>query len=125
MGRSLKVLLDSCVLIDHLGGHAAARDYLKTVRGGAIGLITWIEVSVGGQEAADQAVLQGFLANFEVLPVDQPVAEATVQLRRHRRLKLPDAVILATARVHGRVLATRNTKDFSADEPGVAIPYVL
>jgi predicted nucleic acid-binding protein len=38
---------------------------------------------------------------------------------------LPDAIIQATARVHHLPRATRNTKDFQADEPGVTVPYRL
>ena len=40
-------------------------------------------------------------------------------------MKLPDAIILATARVHRPVLATRNTKDFAREDPSVHVPYVL
>ncbi len=40
-------------------------------------------------------------------------------------MKLPDAIIVATARAHGRALATRSTGDFRADEAGVSVPYGL
>jgi predicted nucleic acid-binding protein len=53
------------------------------------------------------------------------VAEEAVRIRRQRRLKLPDAIILATARVHGLVLVTRNTKDFDPADPAIRIPYAL
>jgi predicted nucleic acid-binding protein len=53
------------------------------------------------------------------------VAEESVTLRRTTRLKLPDAIILATARVHGLTLSTRNTKDFSPTDPTIRIPYEL
>jgi hypothetical protein len=47
-------------------------------------------------------------------------------LRRERpRLKSPDAIILATAQIRGRVLITRNTKDFPAAMPGIRVPYTL
>ena len=47
-------------------------------------------------------------------------------LRRERpRLKSPDAIILATAQIRGRVLITRNTKDFPAAMPGIRVPYIL
>lgn len=39
-------------------------------------------------------------------------------------MKLPDAIILATAQIHRRELVTRNTKDF-AGVPGVIMPYQL
>lgn len=117
------MLLDSCILIDFLSGKEAARAYLTDVEGGAISLITWMEVIIGAATPEEEAVVRGFLSAFDVLSVDGRVAEEAVALRRARRLKLPDAIILATARVHGRVLATRNTNDFGEDESGVAIPY--
>jgi predicted nucleic acid-binding protein len=39
------------------------------------------------------------------------------------RIKLPDAIILATARVSNRQLVTRNIKDFPAGTAGVRAPY--
>jgi hypothetical protein len=46
-------------------------------------------------------------------------------VRRERRLKLPDAIILATAETADRLLITRNTRDFPANDPGIRIPYRL
>jgi len=48
-----------------------------------------------------------------------------VMRRRERKVKLPDAIILATAELEGRLLVTRNTKDFPSDDPGVRVPYTL
>ena len=118
-------LLDSCLLIDALSGIEAARTYLRGLRGAAISQMTWIEVLVGAVGAEEEARVRSFLGTFEVLAVDAPVAEEAVRLRRARRLKLPDAIILATARVHRRTLATRNTRDFSDGEGGVVVPYRL
>lgn len=60
-----------------------------------------------------------------MIPLDLAVAERAVQLRRAYRLRLPDAIIWATAQVHEAVLVTRNTKDFHADWEGIRIPYHL
>jgi predicted nucleic acid-binding protein len=57
--------------------------------------------------------------------VDEQVAERAVSLRRSRRIKLPDAVIWASAQAHAMLLVTRNTKDFPADDPGIRAPYRL
>jgi hypothetical protein len=38
-------------------------------------------------------------------------------------MKLPDAIIWASARCNGRLLVTRNTKDFPAGDPVVRYPY--
>ena len=125
MGRALSPLLDSCVLIDALAGISAARDYVRGVRGAAISQVTWMEVLVGAVGVEEERTVRSFLGAFEVFSLDDAVAEEAVLLRRVRRLKLPDAIIFATARVHGRDLATRNTRDFAEGEPGITVPYRL
>lgn len=64
-----------------------------------------------------------FLSGFTSLPLTTEVAERAAVLRRTHSIKLPDAVIQATAQVAGRLLVTRNTRDFSVDDPGIRIPY--
>jgi predicted nucleic acid-binding protein len=121
----MSVLIDSCILIDFLSGREPAREYLSSIDGAAISLITWMDVMAGSASPAEEAAIRGLLAAFEVLQVDSVVAEEAVVLRRNRRLKLPGAILYATARVHGRSFATRNTKDFRQGEADVTIPYVL
>jgi predicted nucleic acid-binding protein len=52
-------------------------------------------------------------------------AQAAAEIERTKRINLPDALIWATAQVNDRLLISRNTKDFSADEPGIRAPYQL
>ena len=61
---------------------------------------------------------------FELRQLTPIVAEQAALIRREKRLKLPDAVILATARVHGSKLVTRDEKAFAA-EPLAYFPYRL
>ncbi len=121
----MNYLIDSCILIDHLRGHGAATDFLVGARHAAISRVTWMEVLVGAEGVDGDRALRTWLGRFEVLPLDEVVAEEAVLLRRSRRLKLPDAIIFATARVHRRSLATRNTRDFPDGETGVTVPYRL
>lgn len=79
----------------------------------------------GVRSEAHDTAFRMLLSRFEVLPLTTEVAEVAARIRRERRLKLPDAVILATARHHGLALVTRNTKDFLPGEPGIVIPYTL
>jgi predicted nucleic acid-binding protein len=74
---------------------------------------------------ANEADARSFLLNFYTLPLDANVAERAFLLRRANRIKLPDAIIQATAEGSGRVLVTRNTRDFAPGTPGVRIPYTL
>ena len=66
------------------------------------------------------------LSGFSIDEVDAEVGRRAAALRRERaRLKAMDAIILATAQLRGRVLITRNTKDFPAEMPGIRVPYTL
>ena len=62
-----------------------------------------------------------FLAAMDELPVDRRVAERAGRLRRDRlAIKLPDALIAATALVHSLTLHTNNVRDFRS-VPGLRI----
>jgi predicted nucleic acid-binding protein len=119
----VKPLFDTNILIDYLNGASQARDELSQYEDPAISIITWMEVLVGASEP-EEARTRAFLDRFDVVELDEAVAEAAVQLRRAKRLKLPDAIVWACAKTKGRLLVTRNTKDFPSD-PGVRFPYVI
>ena len=79
---------------------------------------------VGATSEVDAAT-RGFLENFDVIALDEKIAERAVSLRRSHHIKLPDAIIWATAQAHAMLLVTRNTRDFSSSDPGVRMPYRL
>ncbi len=116
-------LFDTNILIDHLNGIAKASRELKRSADPAISVITWIEVMTGAASPGEEAILRSFLANFTTLPVTAQVAERAAINRRQLRIKLPDAIILATAETASRQLVTRNTKDFPPNTPSVRVPY--
>lgn len=120
----VKALFDTNILIDHLNGIEQAAEEIVRYEDRAISVVTWIEVLAGGA-AEDVATTRAFLQNFAIVDIDGAIAEATVQLRRLRRLRLPDAIIWASARTQGRLLVTRNARDFPTDDPGVRIPYAI
>jgi hypothetical protein len=120
----VRALFDTNIVIDYLNAVPEARRELDRFDRKAISLVTWMEVMVGAPTDAEP-VTRAFLDGFEIVEVDEPVAEEAVRLRRAHRVKLPDAVIWASARVHGMILVTRNTKDFPADDPAVRTPYQL
>jgi predicted nucleic acid-binding protein len=119
----VKALFDTNILIDFLQGRPEARRELALYDDPAISVICWIEVMVGAT-VETAAGTRAFLDQFEVVGVDEAVAELAVELRQRNRIKLPDAIIWASARLHGRLLVTRNTRDFPADDPGVRAPYL-
>ena len=87
--------------------------------------MAWIEVMSKGDGGAVRDT-EYFLSGFAIDEIDKEIAERAAALRRERpKLRSPDAIILASALVRGRVLITRNTRDFPATTPGVRVPYTL
>jgi predicted nucleic acid-binding protein len=60
---------------------------------------------------------------FEIVYPDETIFAFALDLRRSKRMKLPDALIRATARSLGTRVVTRDTKDFDADAPDIYVPY--
>ncbi len=120
---------DSNIIIDALRGfQEAEREFRRALdRGERIwaSRMVWVEVlSKGSGDGLRRA--ERFLEGFGIDEVDQEIAARAASLRRERpRLKTPDAIILATALTRGRVLITRNIKDFPAEMPGIRVPYTL
>jgi len=118
----MNALLDTNILIDYLGGIEAAREEIARYPKPFISPITWMEVMVGADEA-EALVVGRFLNRFPQIAMDAEVASTTVAIRREHRIRLPDAIIWASARHAGVLLVTRNHRDFPEDHPGVRIPY--
>jgi hypothetical protein len=118
-------LFDTNILIDHLNGVAKATREIRRSHDPAISVITWIEVMTGAASPGEEAILRAFLSNFQYLEMTREVAERAAVIRRQKRIKMPDAIILATVETAGRQLVTRNVKDFPAGTPGVRVPYKI
>jgi len=120
---------DANIVIDALLGFDLARAELKRATSGGrrlwLSRMAWIEILSKGDGETVRAT-QSFLDRFAIDEIDMEIAARAAALRRERpRLKSPDAIILATALTRGRVLVTRNTKDFPAEMPGIRVPYTL
>jgi predicted nucleic acid-binding protein len=121
----MRALLDTNILIDYLNGESKSRSEVEQREIPAISIITWMEVMTGAADADQENALRLFLSRFEVIGIDGEIATLAVKLRRTLRLKLPDAIIYATAKARRMLLVTRNSKDFRPQLEGVAIPYQL
>jgi predicted nucleic acid-binding protein len=121
----MKAVFDTNILVDYLNGIPQAAAELGRFTQRCISQITWMEVLVGCRDEQEERVVREFLGTFVVVPIGAEVAEAAVMLRRSNSLRLPDAIILATAECNQALLVTRDVKDFLEDSPGVRIPYRL
>jgi predicted nucleic acid-binding protein len=79
----------------------------------AISAITEIELLCWKSASAnDLLVLKSFVADSLVFELDQEIKDKTVEIRKASNIKLPDAIITATAVANNLVLLSRNSKDF-------------
>jgi predicted nucleic acid-binding protein len=118
----VKALFDTNILIDFLRGLSSAREELNRYQDKAISVVTWMEVMAGAPMLTDRGTRE-FLDGFDLVGLDEKIAERAVALRREYRLKLPDAIVWASAQVRAMLLVTRDTKGFPAGDPGVRMPY--
>jgi predicted nucleic acid-binding protein len=119
----VKALFDTNILIDYLVGRPEAEAELSRHRDRLISIVTWMEVLAGAREESEEDVIDLFLRDFRVVDVTRLIAREAVGLRRARRIRLPDAIVWATAHAESALLVTRNSRDFPATEPGVRVPY--
>jgi predicted nucleic acid-binding protein len=112
------LLLDTNVLIYHLKGVLAAditallADTLAN-KLAHISVITRIEMLAWNGHSADSLLkTTALLSELPEVPLTEAVVSETIRVRKAFGLKLPDAVIAATASVHGWQLLTGNGADF-------------
>jgi len=72
-----------------------------------IELLSWPKIS-----RVEIGNISEFLSNFESIGLTEEIKIVTIQLRKSTGLKIPDAVIAATAITQAVPLLTNNLKDF-------------
>ncbi len=74
----------------------------------------------------DLQVLNSFINDATVIELEQAIKLKTAELRKANKIKLPDAIIAATALVYNLTLITRNSVDFkNINGLQVIDPYAL
>ena len=74
-------------------------------------IITEIELlSFSKLTSAEEALIRDTLAKLAIYGIDQDIKEEAIRLRRESGLKLPDAIIAATAICHQAVLVTNDAE---------------
>lgn len=80
-----------------------------------ISVITRLEVlGFSGQSVQDKANMALLVQQFACYELTTHIQEKTIKIREQRKIKLPDAIILATALVKGKKLVTADQKLQSA-----------
>lgn len=100
------ILVDTDLFVDHLRGSHELKPSKHRLH---YSVITRAELFAGNPAANLVSIL---LSPFREIPVDRDVAERAGRIRRESGIRMPDALIAATAIEHGLALATRNRTDF-------------
>lgn len=127
----MKYLLDTNAVIHFLG--ASMPDHSMKVmnnivdRDSIISIITKMEtLGFNFKSEDEQFTMEYFVEGSTVLQINNDIVNKTIDIRKTKKLKLPDAIIAATALVYDLTLITRNTSDF-ADIQGLKVinPFLL
>jgi len=123
------ILFDTNIFIDMLGGCKQATVELSSYDFPAISAVTYMELRAGQMlHPHEKPILDVLLAEFQIIQIDQMVMERAIEIRGTSlltgpKVKLPDAIIGATAAAYQIPIVTRNPKDFQWDGIDVHVPY--
>lgn len=111
MGKNY--LIDTNSLLEFVANSLPvnARIFMKNVIDEDFNVSIINRMEVLGHESATQT-LTDFMDLATTYQVSEAVVNQTIALRKTKKIKLPDAIIAATALVHGFTILSRNTKDF-------------
>jgi predicted nucleic acid-binding protein len=63
----------------------------------------------------EEAFILAILSKLNILYLDMNIANSVIKLKRERKIKLPDAIIVATAKVNNLTLFTNDKQLLSLD----------
>ncbi len=113
-----RYLIDSNVIIDYLNGKlpdlgkALLQQVVNEIP--LLSIISRIEVLSYNNADDVRKLLLDFIKSSNVFELSDEIVEATISIRMQKKIKLPDAIIAATALVFDLTLLTRNTEDFKS-----------
>lgn len=77
-----------------------------------LSVITQIELLCWKTDVQKEQLVKDFITDSEVLGITPDVVKQCVNIRRHKKIKTPDAIIAATAIANNYTLLSNNDKDF-------------
>jgi predicted nucleic acid-binding protein len=91
-----------------------------------ISVITRLELLCWKTNFETEFWIKEFISNSKIIPLSEEVIQNCVQIRRAKRIKLPDAIIASTALTFDYTIITNNSKDFENIEGLKSLnPYIL
>jgi predicted nucleic acid-binding protein len=116
----MNMLVDSNVIIDYVSNRIPEKsakqldNYFNS--NFSVSIISKIEVLGFNTLDYELEQLESFIQLSSIVYIDEAVADKTIEIRRMKRIKLPDAIIAATALVKNCILLSHNPTDFKKIE---------
>jgi predicted nucleic acid-binding protein len=108
-----KYLLDTNVVLDFMGRKLPenSKVLLSKIIDDQINISAINKMELLGFKHTEQNLI-AFVDFSEVYHIDDEIIDKTIDLRKKYKIKLPDAIIAATAIVNNFILISHNVKDF-------------
>ncbi|MGV8093282.1 MAG: type II toxin-antitoxin system VapC family toxin [Mangrovibacterium sp.] len=111
MGK--RYLLDTNAVLDYMGNKLTGngKKLIAQIIDEGINLSVINKIELLGFSKVEQDLID-FVNCSNIYPMDDTIVDKTIEVRSLYKIKLPDAVIAATALITKLTVITRNTKDF-------------
>lgn len=94
-----KGLLDSNVIIDASKGIVSTQDMVNEYDYLYTSIISYVETKgYNFEDNEEKEIVNQILNSIEIVNLNREIADTAIEYRKQKKIKLPDALILATAK---------------------------
>lgn len=113
----MEYLLDTNIIIQLLGNSLPqarmSKMYEILDKEVMVSIITQMETLGYNFDLNEEQILfETFISESTILTINNAIIDETIAIRKSKKIKLPDAIIAATAKIHNLILISQNTSDF-------------
>ena len=122
MSGSRDVILDSNIIIYLSQKKLSINEVFEDNKRYNISLITYMEIlSYNFPSKEEENFIRKLLSLFRIIDINKKIAKEVIKLKKKRKIKLPDAIIVATAIVENAILYTNDKQLHSVE--GLEVRY--
>ncbi len=110
-GRVVMILLDSNTVVYLSKEIISIDDVFDDNEEYGISVITYMEVlGYHFESTKEKEFIEELLSYLSIIYIDETIAKRVIQLKKEKKIKLPDAIICATAIVNNSLLITNDIR---------------
>lgn len=114
-----RYLIDTNIAIYLLGGDQKVAEILDQSQV-FVSFISELELlSFEQEDNSDTAILREFLNDVMIIDINKKIKDYTIEIRKERKLKLPDAIIAGTAKFLNIPLMTADDQFRNVEDPPI------